>query len=73
MANKYASLNTLSAFLNNIKSFFATKEEVDSTLSSANSYSDAGDMSTLETSQLYTDNAISQKSQVQLIILEEGD
>lgn len=47
--------------------------EVDSLLEEAKSYSDIGDISTLESSQLYTDSAVSQKSQVQLIILEEGD
>lgn len=67
MANKYVGLNTLSAFLDNIKNFFATKAEVDTILPSANSYSDERDTSTLEASQLYTDNAVSQKAQVQII------
>jgi hypothetical protein len=73
MANKYASLNTLSAFLENIKRLFATKADVDTILPSAKSYSDTCDASVLESSQSYTDNAVSQKSQVQLITLEEGD
>lgn len=70
---KYASLSSLSTFLDNIKKIFATKTEVDTNLSSAKSYSDIGDASTLKTSQLYTDNAVSQKSQVRIIVLEEGD
>ena len=76
MANtekKYASLDSLSTFLKNIKDFFATKAEVDPILPSAKSYSDEGDASTLESSQVYTDTAVSQKTQVQIIILEEGD
>lgn len=70
---KYASLDNLSTFLNNIKDIFATKTEVDTTLSTAKSYSDEGDESTLGESQLYTDNAVSQKSQVQIITWEADD
>lgn len=73
MAKKYASLNSLSTLVENIKNLFATKADVDTILPSAKSYSDVGDASTLESSQVYTDTAVSQKTQVQLIILEEGD
>lgn len=72
MIKNYASLDTLRTFLDNLKNLFATKTEVDSKADSDHnhdsSYDTKGSADTaLETSKTYTDNAVSQKSQVQII------
>ena len=72
MAKKYASLNTLTAFLDNLKNLFATKTEVDAKADSAHNHDSSYDIkgsanTALENAQVYTDNAIAQKTQVQII------
>lgn len=67
MTKKYVSISKLSTFLDNLKDLFATKVYVDTILPSAKSYSDTGDTTTLEASKNYTDNAVTQKTQVQII------
>lgn len=69
---KYASLNTLQTFLDNLKTLFATKTEVNAKADSAHNhdslYDTKGSANTaLQTAQTYTDNAVAQKSQVQII------
>lgn len=69
---KYVSLSKLSTFLDNLKTLFATKTEVnakaDSTHNHDTLYDTKGSANTmLQTAQTYTDNAIAQKSQVQII------
>lgn len=103
---KYASLDTLSNFLDNLKGLFATKAEIhnsyytksevdyvkseidkevaamngsvselgsvakqytDAAIVTSKQYADAGDTETLETSKVYADNAVAQKTQVQII------
>lgn len=69
---KYASLNTLQTFLDNLKNLFATKKEVDTKADSTHNhdslYDTKGSADTaLQTAQSYTDNAVAQKSQVQII------
>lgn len=58
----YVNLNALRTFLDNLKTLFATKTEVNAkantTLSSANTY---------------TDDAVAQKSLVQFITWEDDD
>lgn len=72
MAKNYASLDTLSTFLENLKSLFATKTEVnnkaDSIHNHDSSYDTKGSADTaLENAQVYTDEAVALKSQVQII------
>lgn len=49
------------------------KEYSNTNLATAKSYVDTGNATTLETSKTYTDNAIAQKSQVQIITWEDDD
>ena len=45
----------------------------DTNLTSAMNYADAGDESVITTAQSYTDSAVAQKSQVQIITWEADD
>ena len=79
MANnskKYASLTTLQTFLDNLKNFFAAKSDVDTALASKSDLTHNHDSKydakgsanvALDTSKTYTDNVVSQKTQVQII------
>lgn len=69
---KYVSLDKLSTFLDNLKDTFATKielaEKADISHDHDSSYDVKGAANVaLENAQAYTDNAVSQKSQVQII------
>lgn len=67
MTKKYVSISKLSTFLENLKNLFATKEEV-STHNHDSLYDTKGSANTaLQSAQTYTDEAIAQKSQVQII------
>jgi len=68
MSKKYASLTTLQTFLENLKNIFASKTEI---LSTYETKADA--TSKLTEAKTYTDNAVAQKSQVQIITWEEDD
>ena len=70
---KYVSLDKLSTSLDNLKNTFATKTEINANLTAAQSYADNKDSLVLESSQTYTDNAVAEKSQVQIITLEAND
>ena len=64
---KYLSLDRLQEYDALLKGEIAENDEA--TLTSAKSHSDAN----LATAQTYTDNAVAQKSQVQIITWEEND
>lgn len=75
---KYVSLDRLSTFLENLKDTFATKieleEKADISHDHDSSYDVKGSADTaLENAQTYTDDAVSQKSQVQIITFETND
>ena len=72
MIKNYASLDTLRTFLDNLKNLFATKTEVNSKADSNHNHDSSYDIkgsadTALESSKTYTDNAVAQKSQVQII------
>lgn len=74
----YVSLSKLSIFLDNLKLLFATKTEVDSKADINHSHDSSYDVkgsadTALESANTYTDNAIAQKSQVQMITWEDDD
>lgn len=71
MAKKYASYTTLQAIVNNIKSLFATKTELNSKLSSKSDTSHTHN--DIYYTKTETDSALSQKSQVQIITWEADD
>ena len=53
--------------------YLTPDEAIDLSGYAAIEYTDAGDISTLESSKLYADNIASQKSQVQIITWEDDD
>ena len=64
---KYMSLERMEEYNDLIQAFINSGDS--STLSSSKSYSDTN----LETAQTYTDNAVAQKSQVQIITWGDED
>ena len=75
---KYVSLSKLSTFLDNLKTIFATKTEVDGKADTSHnhdaSYDIKGSANTaLENANTYTDNAVAQKTQVQIVTWEADD
>lgn len=67
MVKKYLSLDRLQEYDALLKGEIAENDEA--TLASAKSHSDTN----LATAQTYTDNAVAQKSQVQIVTWEEND
>jgi hypothetical protein len=58
---------------NNLSATYETKQDAQGKLDEAKAYTDSGNATTLKTSQTYTDTALAQKSQVQIITWEDGD
>lgn len=55
------------------ESMGALENAIDDNLTTAKSYADSGDTTTLEAAKEYTDEAVVNKTQVQFITLESGD
>lgn len=55
------------------EALIAAKGYSDTNLNTAKSYADSGDSAILEESKAYADNAVAQKSQVQIITWEDDD
>lgn len=75
---KYVSLDRLSTFLDNLKDTFATKIELEEKADISHDHDSSYDIKgaaneALENAQIYTDDVVSQKSQVQIITFETND